>query len=163
MKARVYLGGHIVGLSYDEIMAWQDKIKSRMPHQIECVSPMRDKECLKGMVITTEKTSELQDHLFVTYSGIVARDKFDIRNCDAMIANFDLRPLYPSIGTISEVAIAYELKKPVIVIMSDLIHNVNNHPFVMEEAAWIVGTPEKAADVVRSLFGFSALDKGLIS
>lgn len=143
----VYTAGHIRGLHYDMATGWLDELRDGVADNVEFISPMRTKEFLKGQVIS----GTYEDDLMANKRAVIARDKWDVRRCDVVLANLDLAPDKVSIGTICEITLAYELRKPVIIIMSDPENNVNNHPFVTHEASWIVKSIDDAIYVLNAL------------
>jgi nucleoside 2-deoxyribosyltransferase len=144
----VYTAGHIRGLHYDVATGWLDEVREGVADNVGLISPMRAKEYLKGTVILD---GTYENDLLANSKAIIARGKWDIRRCDVLLANLDLVPDKISIGTICEITLAYELRKPVIIIMSDPDNNVNNHPFVTLEASWIVKDIQEAIDVLNAL------------
>jgi nucleoside 2-deoxyribosyltransferase len=143
----VYTAGHLRGLHYDKATGWLDKVREGIADDIELISPMRAKEFLKGQIIS----GTYEDDLIANKRAVIARDKWDVRRCDVVLANLDLAPDKVSIGAICEITLAYELRKPVIIIMSDPDSNKNNHPFVTQEASWIVSDLDEAIDVLNAL------------
>ena len=62
--------------------------------------------------------------------AIVARDSYDVRSCDIMLINL-LHATEKSIGTISEIAWAWLLNKPMVLVMQE--HgNCHEHAFIRE-------------------------------
>jgi nucleoside 2-deoxyribosyltransferase len=141
----VYTAGHIRGLHYDLVTGWVRELGELLDDSIKIITPMRTKEFLKGTVIT----GTYEDDLMANRWAVVMRDKYDVRRCDVLVANLDLLDKV-SIGTVCEITIAYELRKPVILIMSDLSTNKHNHPFLTQEAGWIVKDIEEAAYVLNT-------------
>ena len=143
----VYTAGHIRGLHYDDAIGWLDKAIEGLADDIELISPMRAKEFLRGQIIN----GTYEDDLMANRRAVIARDKWDVRRCDVVLANLDLAPDKVSIGTICEITLAYELRKPVIIIMKEPGNNKNNHPFVTLEASWVVSSIEDAIYVLNSM------------
>ncbi len=139
MKRTVYLAGPVRGLGYEDTVSWrQDAVKFLAP-EITCISPMRGKDSLKGKTIN-EDTWEKDNPIF-THKGIVRRDFFDVSRCDLVLVNF-LDAQEHSTGTLVEIGYATALDKPIIIAME--ADNRHVHPFVTENAMYVVDTLEKA-------------------
>lgn len=157
MKPGIYLAGPITGLSYDDARnGWRREIAEMIGPDIDCYSPMRAKEFLAKETVLRGDPN-MYDDVIATASGILTRDFNDVKQCDAMIANF-LGAEKVSIGTCCEFGFAYALRKPVILVMENDIHqgsshwhNVHDHAFIDEIAGYRVDNLEDAAFIARSL------------
>ena len=154
----VYLAGPMKGLTVDNANEWRTVTKNFCyDHNIETVSPLRGRSSLVDKEVM--RTHYDGDPL-LTQSAITRRDYFDVRRSDAVFVNFmDSKTV--SIGTIAEIAWAWQLQKPVIVIMEkdsefdpDLYKLLNTHPFMCEFVTIRVYTLEDGLqsllDVVRT-------------
>ena len=157
-KPKIYLAGSINGLTYSDAVEWYSEVALYLP-EFELLTPMREKNELKGCFIDRELVSKYAGHRFIGSSGIVRRDKIDVRRCDAVLANLR-QTIVPAIGTACEITLAYELRKPVICAMADTSpNNPNTHPFITQACDWIVPTIKEACVIIRSIFNYPALDK----
>lgn len=145
----VYLAGPIRGLSYAQTVAWRDTVEEELKHVgITTLSPMRYKERLKGI-------DNLQCHEYgegdplTTMDGIFARDHFDVKRSDLILVNF-ISMNEVSVGTIMEIAWAYEMQKPV-VLMIDKESNLLNHPFIINTCPFIVFSLEDGIAVTKEI------------
>lgn len=142
----VYLGGPISGLAYDDCTNWRDYFeKCLRPFGIISLNPLRYMEHLKTEM---EIKHTYDKYLTGTAKAIFVQDVFDVRRADLVIANF-LGAKKVSIGTVTELGIAHENKKPVITVMEE--DNIHNHPFVREISTVIVKTYEDAIAVTKSI------------
>jgi len=153
MQHSIYLAGPITGLSHQEATDWRDNFEEDIncgfmqANYVKCLSPMRNKEHLKKV----DKIDSLGHDTspLSTSRGIMARDYFDTRRCDLLVVNFS-GTTRVSIGTVMEVAWAYMLQKPVIVIgESDNIHVV--HAMMTEAISYRVDTVYAAAVLARQI------------
>ena len=147
---KIYCSGHISGLTYKGCTDWYKELQSHINSNIMLLAPMRFKQFLN----TGEIIQGTYEHeLFGTTSSIYTRDIMDVRNCDMVVANLDLLPNKVSIGTVVEIAVAVELRIPVVLIMKDPKTNVHNHPFITKMAGWIVPDVETAGRVINGVCG----------
>lgn len=133
---KVYLAGPITGLSFGDTEDWRDRVKQfaaansdKFGH-IEFFSPLRGKDYLKNETSIKDTYDEFQ---FSTSRAIMLRDSFDVRTCDAVLVNF-MGATRVSMGTVMELAWAYENRKPVIAITEES-GNIHEHAMV-NEAIW---------------------------
>ena len=142
-KFHVYLCGPITGLSFDECSVYYNRIAKLLPKWIVPVSPMRGKGYLQGISVlgdTYEGTA------LASQRGIVSRDFFDVRRVDAVFANF-LGAKRVSIGSVFELAWAFQLQKPVVLAMENS-GNIHEHAFVREACAFRLPTLEAAVETL---------------
>lgn len=138
---RVYLAGPITGLSFAGCTSWRDYARSQLhAHRIEGVSPMRHKEYLQDEAKVGDCYPE---HVLSTQKAIVTRDRNDVLNCNAMIANFQ-DATKVSIGTCIEFGWADSFRKPIIMILPKYDESVHNHAMLRELAGAVVNTVDEA-------------------
>lgn len=147
MSHKVYLAGPISGLTYDEGQDWRaEAVESLKEYGIQAYSPLRRKEYLRKigeipMVVNSTKPLS-------THKGIVTRDHFDVATADALLVNL-LGAKIVSIGTMFELAWAWQMKKPVVVCME--AENIHSHAFVLETSGFIVPTLDEGVDTVAHI------------
>jgi nucleoside 2-deoxyribosyltransferase len=130
---KVYLAGPIKGLSYDWATDWREYADGYLSwHGIRGISPMRAKEYLKNEVLLKDG---YDDKVLSCAKGITTRDRYDVRTCDLMLANFEGAAI-PSLGTCIEFGWADAYRKPVIMVASP--DNPHWHPMMTEIAGFIV-------------------------
>jgi len=111
----VYLAGPITGLTHDDARyGWRAQFKSLLPQHIECNSPMRGKEMLRGRGVLGATTDNYPENALLSSAGITTRDFNDVRTCDAMVACFLESGGRLSGGTFMEYGFAHALQKPII-------------------------------------------------
>lgn len=137
----VYLCGHMS--EADETRDWREEAARKLSAlRIQSLNPFRGKQSLsEGGVRCSHPTSIL-----------TARDKADIKRCDAMILNALGMEKWSrqSIGTWSEFGYcALGLEKPVIVIAT--LDSVRRHPFIEQWSTQTVDTLDEAIAAVAWL------------
>lgn len=152
MNYSIYLAGPISGLTHEQATDWrsdfEEAINGNSYDQVHCLSPMRNKEHLKGKG-PIDSFGHTNTSPLSTSRGIMTRDYFDCRRCDLLVVNFS-GAKEKSIGTIMEVAWAYMLQKPVIVIAeADNVHVT--HAMMSEAISYRVETIDEAAKLARKI------------
>lgn len=137
----VFLSGPITGLSYAESTEWRKYVQDNLPDNVIAFSPLRNKPHLK------EESSLLDhyDHVLSTSKSITKMDYFDVKRSDLILVNL-LNTKRVSIGTVMEIAWAYEMGKPIIVAMEK--DNIHQHSMIRECSDFILPTLEEALDIV---------------
>ena len=132
----VYLAGPIAGCTYRQATEWRLEASQRLAHLgIESLDPMRGKEKLADAYGHDREPIPSLDG-YDAYSGllsklmspeqIVQRDLADVLRSDVVIVDFSHGPQNQySIGTISEIAYARGLGKPIFAVCKDPDGNVN--------------------------------------
>lgn len=154
MSKLVYLAGPMDGLSYEEGLAWREQAtKELAKYGIQCLSPMRGKDFLKG---TPMQANLKLDHFLTSDSGITRRDINDVMNSGAVLFNL-LGAKKVSIGTMIEYGAAGAFRKPIISIIEPRNsgnQNVHEHPMVRDLTTYRVDTLESGILAVRTLFAY---------
>jgi nucleoside 2-deoxyribosyltransferase len=149
-KKKIYLAGPISGLNWSETESWRDSFKEMIEWKgwshIVGYSPLRE----KGFLTKVDKIADnYEDSLFSSQRAIMSRDFFDVQTADAIIANFTGSKKV-SIGTVMEVAWAYQRRIPTIIVAER--GNMHEHSMMREAANWWVHDLHDAVDVVGALF-----------
>ena len=154
----VYLAGPIDGLSYKEGIEWRKAAQQELAvHDIKGMSPQRGKDYIANYAeIADEMDFAKQEHLvgdnpMSTSRGIMVRDRFDAMNCSVLFVNF-LGATRVSIGTVMEIAWAYQLNKPIVIVIEneDTLHK--NHPMLRETFSYVVNNIEDGLNIVKGIF-----------
>ena len=143
-KSYVYLCGPIIGLTFDDCARYYQNVAALLPPWVVPISPMRGKPYLKNHGTILDAYPEYGP--LGTQKGIVGRDFFDVRRADIVLANF-LGATRPSIGSMFEIAWAFQLRKPVVVAM-EATGNPHDHAFVREACDFRVQTIEQACRTI---------------
>jgi nucleoside 2-deoxyribosyltransferase len=147
MKHYIYLAGPITGLTYEDATLWRELLSEALnSYKIECLSPLRGKDYLLGAGVLTNGT---YDGILTTGKAITRRDYFDCTRASCVLVNL-LGTTKISIGTVMEIAWAYEKGIPTVVIMEK--NNIHNHVMLNECSTYVVGTLEEATETIRFLF-----------
>lgn len=143
-KQTIYLAGPISGCSYGECTNWREAFKTLVPASVRCLSPMRGKDYLAGEDVIDGSYPE---HTLSCSRGIMTRDFFDCTRADLLVVNLSGCGSRVSIGTVMEIAWAFQRRTPVIVVMEK--GNVHEHPMIDEAIGFRVETLEQAATIAK--------------
>lgn len=146
----VYLAGPINNCTKGEANDWRDYASARLASsRITGISPLRC-EPLVGERYGTD----YPDPRFGTPSAIASKNRFDVANCDMMLAYFPHEEeastavcgiyKWPSVGTIWELGMARMAGKMVIVVCQNII--LAKHP-VIRTADWLLTDLDEGLDV----------------
>lgn len=135
-----YLAGYIQGSVIEKCVAWRKKIRETYDNWPTGRYPINWMDPLNG-----ENFNEISpDGLKGVFppNAIVHKDYNCVRKADLLIVNTDTfgqdRPL---LGTVYELAWAYDWRKPVIMITDNVVWK--NHPFVTNTVSWYVKSVEE--------------------
>lgn len=143
MEFICYLAGPISGTSYDECVDWREHaVEELARHGILGMSPMRGKAYLKGL---QQIGDSYPGTSMSSTRGIMTRDFFDCTRADVLIVNL-LGAKKVSIGTVMEIAWAWQARIPVIVAMENE-GNLHDHGMISEAIGFRVQTLEEALQV----------------
>lgn len=146
----VYLAGPITGLEFEEVNDWREKVTYTLPGHIHGISPLRNKNYLKGTGPLRDAYNQDQvGSMLSTGRGIFERDFYDVNRCDAVLANF-LGSKKVSIGTVMELAWAKQLQKPVVLVIEDE-GNIHEHSMLMECASFRVNNLQQGVEILSAL------------
>lgn len=143
LKTSVYLSGPISGCIFRQCTSWRNYVTKELeksPYLFKCFSPLRGKEMLHKIGVIEDKSVQSgnftgMDKLKTTDQFIMTRDFYDTINCDAVFVNL-LRTTRVSIGTVMEIAWAFERRKPIILCME--LENIHDHPMIRASSPYIV-------------------------
>lgn len=142
---KVYLAGPISGLTYGDAIDWREQATIELARaNIVAFSPMRFKKFLDD---GNEIHSGNYPNPLGTTRGIMTRDFFDVNRADLIFVNF-LGTKSISIGTVMEVAWAYQLRKPV-VIAAEANNPHVTHAMMQEAIGYRVDTLTEALAITR--------------
>lgn len=145
MEFLVYLVGPITGISYGESTDWRSYAASRLPNNIQALSPLRGQADLaKEKVIK----ASYEDNPRSSQKGIACQNRFDVARADVILANF-LGAKKVSIGSVMEIAWAAHQGKPVVVVMEP--DNLHQHPLIRESAGYLVDNLDMAIRIVNEI------------
>jgi nucleoside 2-deoxyribosyltransferase len=148
MSKEVYLAGPIAGLTAGTAVTWRSFMTRRLAdYGIGVRDPLRDTPLDMASEELLTPLPKAADVLG-TPRAIVARDRFDVKSADVVVANL-LEASRVSIGTMVELGWASNEGKPIVVIMKP--DNIHAHPFIDVLADYIVTDLYEAVSVVRSI------------
>jgi len=145
-KYSVYLAGPISGIDFEEGEGWrQEAINYLSVRDIDCFSPLRKKDYLKG---EGHLSGTFDKWPLSTQRGIYARDRFDCHRADLVLVNL-LKAKIVSIGTCLEIAWAAQNNTSIVLIMEE--NNIHTHPMIFEACPFIVESLDDGLELVCSI------------
>jgi hypothetical protein len=152
---RIYLSGPIAGLTFVESTQWRYDVFEELADFAEILDPMRDvqppvddKFTPNGVGLEFVSTADVS---MMSDRGILSRDYNDTTTSTILFVNL-LGSKKTSIGTVAEIAWAYQARIPVVIIMEQS-GNPHDHPFIRDMASYRVDSIERAIKVTRSIIG----------
>ena len=153
-KPLVYLAGPIAGWDYRAVTNWRAEAKFALTALgIEALSPMRCKDALADQndgKISTDFHDYERNGPFFRSRGIMTRDYNDVCRSDALLVNL-LGTTKVSAGTVMELAWAYHLRIPAIVVIEREGNIHDNHPMIAEAIPFRVETLADGIDAVAAV------------
>lgn len=147
MKPKVYLAGPIAGLSFDDATTWRILAKGLLADSgIDAYSPLRNKEYFKD--INKFENKGYEEFPLSTSKAVVCRDFLDCTTSNVVIV-YLLGAKSISIGTVMEIAWAYQARVPIILVMEK--DNLHSHCMVNECANFKVDNLEDAINIAKSV------------
>jgi len=145
-----YLAGPITGFSYQDVTGWREKaVRMLGKLGISAYSPMRGKEQLAGFAEIGHSDDNQTEGIPVNARGVMVRDHFDCTRADVVIAYLP-KCEWPSLGTVMEVAWAYDRKIPLVAV-TPIDSCYCKHPMLSEAMDYRVDTIEQAVTLAASL------------
>jgi len=111
-RPKVYLSGPMAGLTYEAGTEWRDYVQDKLGLDINCLSPYRGKDFLKGQKIE----NIIYDNPMATPKAITIRDRWDTTTADVVLVNLTNHFNF-SVGTILEIAWADMARVPVVAVI----------------------------------------------
>lgn len=135
MKQFVYLSGPMIGYSLKEVTDWRTHAEEKLNNDsVKCLVPTR-----------SWKSNDLPKE---TDKWINRRDYFDCTRASALLVNF-VGMKHISIGTVMEIAWAYQAQIPVILIAEP--NGPQNHPMLKDSITHEVSTLDEGIAFVKEL------------
>lgn len=125
MKKSVYLAG-LISTLHPESLQWRLIAEAALEEHATVLSPMRGKSDL----YLKSKDGGVTDP-DLTHGDIILRDYNDIQQVDVVLVHLDnFGSTRPTIGTIAEIAWAWERRIPIIAVASPNNTLMRGHPFI---------------------------------
>jgi nucleoside 2-deoxyribosyltransferase len=127
----VYLAG-LINPNSPRSIEWRNEADARLKEHFRVLNPLRGKDLVGDTVFSDT------DGMFATHlcsRPIVARDYHDVQRSDYLLVNLDpYDSRRPTVGTLFELAWAWQLGKPAIVFWERMgsVPPLIEHPFVVE-------------------------------
>jgi nucleoside 2-deoxyribosyltransferase len=152
MKQRIiYLAG-LISTDVIESLEWRKRVAPILQESgFEVRTPLSGKQNLK-----TDSPDGGITSLSSNSKSICLRDRRDVSECDIMLVHLETfgceRPL---VGTIAELAWAWDQRTPVVAICKADNYLMRRHPFISEFVSMYVETEEEAVEFLRRYYGRS--------
>lgn len=148
-RKTIYLAG-LISTDYPESLLWRIEVTPVLEaHEFDVLSPMRGKEKL---ILQSPDGGITDPNL--TSKDIILRDYHDVVSSDVILMHLEnFGSPRPLLGTICELAWAWEMKKPIVAITHPDNKLMLNHPFVKEAVSHYFNTTEEAIEFVAHHFG----------
>lgn len=150
-QPHVYLAGPITGLTFQEAkFGWREDVAQNLFQKgVGVISPMRFKDVEHFSEDHQKSLSPLGSDLEImsTEHGLTVRDYNDVVRCDLVFANL-LGSKIVTIGTVMEIAWAFMLRKPCVIVMDK--DNIHQHAMIRASTPYRV---EKLSEGVRVTLG----------
>lgn len=144
-KPTIYLAGPITGRNEDEANDWRKEVTHLLKmYSITGISPLRC-EPIQG----DRYLANTPDPRFGTVRAISSKNVFDVQQCDLTLAYMP-KEFNPSYGTVIELAWAYDMGKPTILVTDD--PKLKEHPVINVCARWLLDDLDAAIDVIKGIF-----------
>lgn len=152
MKKRIYLAGNI---SADPTTyKWRDKATELLEPDYTVLNPAANKfnrDMLKLHKKDADQDKFVEDAVTRSQGILIIKDYQLVSSSDIILVNLQIvTPDKPPLGTIFELAWAWQLKKPVIAIIGDNLYS--KHPFPKHVFSATVDSVEDACEIIRYLF-----------
>lgn len=145
---RVYLAGPIAGLTDNAARGWRDEVAAKLANSgITGISPLRCEKPTNGVF---DDGPQLDPNFA---REILAKNTFDVRNCDATLAYLPKPPegQRHSYGTMWEVGATRILGKPVFIVSDDPV--IQKHPLFGGVSDWVYDDMDKAVERIIAFLG----------
>lgn len=144
----IYLAGPILDCDKDEANDWRKFVQDNLIEGVVGISPLRCEP-----LVGEKYAMQYDDPRFGTAAAISAKNLYDTRNCDMVLAYMpkDIIEEKPSIGTTLEIGWAIGLQKPIILV-SDA-PSITEHPLIIRNVDWVLNNFHDAFDVIEGIFG----------
>jgi hypothetical protein len=145
-RPSVYLAGPITGASYAGCTKWREDVTYALAPDIVCFSPRRRKE---DLVEGGKIRDDYVGNVLSCSRGIITRDYYDCVRHELVYARL-LEAERVSIGTVMEIAWAYQARIPIIAVMEKQA-NLHDHGMIRECIGFRVETDEEAIAVTKAI------------
>lgn len=145
----VYLAGPITDCDQSEANDWRTLAFDYLAEfGIRGISPLRCEP-----LIGERYNVSYPDPKFGTARAIASKNLADVRMCDMTLVYLlkELNQRKPSYGSICELAWAYALGKPTILVSDDPA--IVEHPVIQANAGWIVDNLTDGLEIAVGIFG----------
>ncbi len=141
----VYLAGPITGCTYTGCTDWRSYAKNVLSVVgITGLDPMRGKDYLSD----EKSLGNDYPHPLSCPRGIMTRDYWDCTRCDVLLVNF-LGAEKVSIGTVMEVAWAFDHSIPIVIVMEK--GNPHDHAMINEATGFRAYCLDEGLAIIKAI------------
>lgn len=144
---KIYCVHPISGLGYDEVVNYYKYVTKKLSPYYIVLNPMTGKDELRNEL---QFKAHGNGYAVATDQAIINRDRWMVDQADIVFANLLLATDRVSIGSVCELAWAYDTKKHVVTVIGDG-ENIHKHAFILEMAGTIFTTTEDALTYLINL------------
>ena len=146
----VYLSGPIAHTTFAHANRWREEVRTQFLPGIIAINPLPDKDVLSELgLLDGTHNDKFSDQPFYRDQELLARDHHDVINAHALMVNL-LGTEKVSIGTVAEIAWAFDRNIKVCLVMEDK-DNPHDHPFIRGMCHFRTGTLEGGVRIINSL------------
>jgi nucleoside 2-deoxyribosyltransferase len=147
MRNKIYIAGPITGMTGEEVINYFDGTAEALEHiGYDVYQPMTAKGFFRNEVEFIPSGYQMP---ISTDRAIFGRDHWMVSMCDIFWANLLKGSERVSIGTVCELAWAFELRKHTILTLNKV--NVHRHAFVLQMADIVFASEEETFDYLEKL------------
>ncbi len=142
-----YLAGPVVGCLELEAKDWRVWAEWALSHYgIRGISPIRSVEVDGQRYGLSERCPK-----HGIPKSIFAKNVFDVKRCDIVLAYLPLKEFNPRVGTISEIAWKYAWGGTSVLVSDDPAFT--DHPDMQGQCGWITDSLETGVEIVGEILG----------
>lgn len=148
-KRKIYLAG-LISTDFTESLDWRYRVTPRLEEiGFEVSSPLHGKKDLRN-----QTKDGGMNYTCNSSKSIILRDRRDVREADILLVHLELfgstRPL---LGTIAELAWAWDQRTPVVAICNLNNDYMRKHPFMAEFISHYEPTEDAAINFLQRYYG----------
>lgn len=137
-KVKIYLSGGMGNLSFEEQSRWRQHLMDAVKFNYDCEK--------KPIFFNPVQYYNFKEVRYKTQREVIEFDLYNLRNSDLVIVNFNDPE---SLGTCAELAIAYDMKKPIVGINKD---EKVLHPWLYEFTTRMCSNIKEAVEYVVDFY-----------
>lgn len=141
----VYAVGPVTGLGFDQANEWREYADEKLQPRIRIINPLRGQRQWVKTSIILECDN---DHSRTSAPALARYSKFDVKRCDAILANF-LEAQMVSRLSLVEIGWANAFDKPIVVVMEK--DNIHYHEVFVDICGIVVKSLDEGIEILKTL------------